>query len=150
MQLRLPFNGSHPLTQGFGENPDWYARFGLSGHNGVDWGLPVKTPIVAVDAGEAIEVLDDPPGFGRYVKLKHTWGESLYAHLEQQLVRQGQTVGAGHLVGMSGNTGNSTGPHLHFVVQRNKGGALESVPVEFAGVGGMPITVHTGERHSAY
>ena len=114
MQLRLPFNGSHPLTQGFGENPDWYARFGLSGHNGVDWGLPVKTPIVAVDAGEAIEVLDDPPGFGRYVKLKHTWGESLYAHLEQQLVRQGQTVGAGHLVGMSGNTGNSTGPHLHF------------------------------------
>lgn len=113
MQLRLPFNGSYPLTQGFGENPGSYARFNLLGHNGLDWGTPVNTPIVAVDDGEAVEVLEDAPGFGRYVKLKHGWGESLYAHLEQQLVRQGQTVKRGHLLGMSGNTGNSTVPHLH-------------------------------------
>lgn len=114
MLLRLPFNGSYPLTQGFGENPGSYARFGLLGHNGMDFGTPVNTPIVVVDGGEAVEVLEDAPGFGRYVKVRHAWGESLYAHLEQQLVRQGQKVGRGHLVGMSGNTGNSTGPHLHF------------------------------------
>lgn len=114
MQLRLPFQGSHPLTQHFGENPDWYSKFGLLGHNGVDFGTPMGTPIVVVDEGEAVEVWEDPPGFGRYVKVKHGWGESLYAHLEQPLVRQGQKVGRGHLLGMSGNSGNSTGPHLHF------------------------------------
>lgn len=114
MQLRLPFNGSYPLTQSFGENPESYAKFNLLGHNGLDWGLPVGTPIVAVGDGEVVEVLEDPPGFGRYVKLKHAWGESLYAHLEQQLVRLGQRLGRGHLLGMAGNTGNSTGPHLHF------------------------------------
>lgn len=114
MQLRLPFNGDYPLTQNFGENPESYAKFNLLGHNGLDWGLPVNTPIVAVGDGEVVEVLEDPPGFGRYVKLKHAWGESLYAHLAQQLVRLGQRLGRGHLLGMSGNTGNSTGPHLHF------------------------------------
>ena len=47
-------------------------------------------------------------------------------------VREGQRVATGHLLARSGNTGNSTGPHLHFVVQRNVGLAVESIPFNFA------------------
>ncbi|MNF01722.1 Murein DD-endopeptidase MepM [compost metagenome] len=47
-------------------------------------------------------------------------------------VREGQRINSGSLIARSGNTGNSTGPHLHFVVQRNVGLALESIPFDFA------------------
>jgi murein DD-endopeptidase MepM/ murein hydrolase activator NlpD len=77
---------------------------------------------------------------------------SLYAHLNWNSIRvkPGQHVARGEYLADSGNTGFSTGPHLHFVVQRNSGGALVSVPLEFAGSGGAPITVRAGERYTAY
>ncbi|MOA20011.1 Murein DD-endopeptidase MepM [compost metagenome] len=58
----------------------------------------------------------------------------VYLHLMRGsvLVREGQRVGIGTPLARSGNTGNSSGPHLHFVVQRNVGLALESIPFDFA------------------
>ncbi|HEY81472.1 MAG TPA: M23 family metallopeptidase [Caldilineae bacterium] len=110
----LPFRGRFPLTQAFGENPQMYHRLGLPGHNGLDWGMPEGTEIVAVDDGFVIRVEERPEGFGKHVKIQHHWGQSLYAHLNEFNVVLNQPVARGQVIGLSGNTGFSTGPHLHF------------------------------------
>lgn len=107
------------VTQVFGVNGDYYKRFSvdgvpLKGHNGIDFGTPIGAKIVAVDTGRVVEVADDPEGYGRYIKMVHPWGESLYAHLSETLWNVGNIVARGDIIGRSGNTGNSTGPHLHF------------------------------------
>jgi murein DD-endopeptidase MepM/ murein hydrolase activator NlpD len=112
------------VTQRFGERPEYYSKFVVSGvplrgHNGLDFGLPTGSEIVACADGQVIERWNDPSGYGLYVKLRHSWGESLYAHLSQQIVSLGDTVVAGQPVGKSGNTGNSTGAHLHFSIRIN-------------------------------
>jgi len=117
-KVRLPFDGSQRLTQGFGERPEVSrARFGLPGHNGIDWGLPVGTPVLAVDAGKVIVRHTSATGFGRYIKLQHSWGQSLYAHLDEFQVEIGDEVERGQRVGLSGDSGFSTGPHLHFGIR---------------------------------
>lgn len=107
------------ISQRFGDNPADYAKFGLAGHPGIDFAVPAGTSVRAVDDGQVIERGDDRNGYGKYVKVRHVWGESLYAHLSNisGLVRVGLQVHAEGLVGLSGNTGNSTGPHLHFAMR---------------------------------
>jgi murein DD-endopeptidase MepM/ murein hydrolase activator NlpD len=108
------------ISQKFGENPAAYARFNMAGHNGLDFAVPVGTPIRAVDDGVAVEMLSDVDGYGQYIKLKHSWGESLYAHLDRyNAVAQGAHVKRGQVIGLSGNSGNSTGPHLHLGIRIN-------------------------------
>jgi hypothetical protein len=112
------------VTQRFGERPEYYARFSvdgvpLKGHNGIDFGTPKGTPIVVVDDGVVIETGDDADGYGLYAKVQHAWGESLYAHLAHLDVPMGARLVRGVQVGLSGNTGNSTGPHLHFGMRVN-------------------------------
>jgi hypothetical protein len=127
-----PMNLSHPIrepnlrriTQLFGANPEDYARFGMKGHTGIDFGVPLETPIYCVDNGQVIETGNDEDGYGIYAKVRHQWGESLYAHLSNLSVKQGESVDKGELLGLSGNSGNSTGPHLHFamrIVPYNRG-----------------------------
>lgn len=105
------------ITQTFGSRPEAYARFNLLGHNGLDFGCPTGTPVVAVDGGAVVEAANDPAGYGRYIKLRHDWGESLYAHLAHQLVKVDEPVASGTTIGLSGNSGHSTGPHLHFGIR---------------------------------
>lgn len=108
------------VTQVFGVNGDYYSRYKvdgvpLKGHNGIDFATPNGTAICAVAAGRVVEAADEgSAGYGKYVKLSHAWGESLYAHLSQHLCDVGDIVLAGETIGLSGNTGNSTGPHLHY------------------------------------
>ncbi len=106
------------ITQFWGENPDMYARWNLRGHNGLDLGMPVGTPVRAAAAGWVREAMSNP-ALGNYVKVMHPWGHTVYAHLSKINVRHGQNVTAGQVIGLSGNTGNSTGPHLHFGVRIN-------------------------------
>lgn len=121
---------SHPIadpalriiSQRFGENPQDYARFGLAGHGGIDFACPVGTAICAVDDGVPIEIENDFDGYGIYVKVRHTWGESLYAHLSQELCDVGKPLQAGEALGLSGYTGNvdppgPAGAHLHFAMR---------------------------------
>ncbi|MDD2694824.1 MAG: M23 family metallopeptidase [Anaerolineales bacterium] len=103
-----------PLTQGFGENPQLYARFGQAGHNGLDFGCPLGTVVRAAAAGKASRARLDPDGYGRYLLLEHGGYSTLYAHLESWLVRLGESVQAGQAIARSGDSGFSTGPHLHF------------------------------------
>lgn len=121
-----PFaNQEYPITQPYGRgvNAQVYSKFKvdgvpLQGHNGVDFGCPSGTPLYAVDGGQVVEAAFDPAGFGWYAKLRHRWGESLYAHLSELGIGLGN-VQRGQYLGRSGNTGNSTGPHLHFGLRVN-------------------------------
>jgi hypothetical protein len=103
------------VTQRFGDNPADYAAFSLAGHEGVDLSCPVGTPVMAAHAG-TVQILSAPETYGLYLQL---WGAgvmTLYAHLSEPRITQGQRVAAGESIGLSGNTGRSTGPHLHFGV----------------------------------
>jgi len=119
-----PFKGQARMTQGWGSNPIFYSQFRydgvpLRGHNGLDFGTAMRTLLVAVDEGTVKRTGFEPDGFGNFILLQHEWGESLYAHLEAAQVQQGQSVGFGAVIGLSGNTGASTGPHLHFAIRIN-------------------------------
>ncbi len=104
------------ITQWFGENPASYARFGLAGHNGLDYGAPLGSPILSAHAGTC-QVGWDEYGYGCYVKISDGLFTTIYAHLQQALVANGQEVRQGQQIGVVGSTGNSTGPHLHFGVR---------------------------------
>lgn len=118
-------NLSHPLSevahrrisQRFGENPQDYVKWGLKGHTGIDFAAPMNTPVFAADAGRVIEMGNDEDGYGLYVKIQHPWGQSLYAHLNSFGVKTEESVARGALLGLSGNSGNSSGPHLHFAIR---------------------------------
>lgn len=112
--MRRPFKENWILTQGFGENPSSYAKFGMKGHNGLDYGLPTGTNVLAPHAGKVVEVSNDPTGYGVYVKIESDKEGSVLAHLKDTLVPVGATVTEGQLIAHSNNTGNSTGPHLHW------------------------------------
>src|SRR6478736_891307 len=89
----------------------------------VDWNRPddVGDPVVAAAAGiVTTAVPNGTHGYGRYVVVDHGNGEStLYGHLQSVNVGIGQTVDQGSLVGLLGDTGNATGPHLHFEERLN-------------------------------
>lgn len=112
--MQRPFVGDYRLTQGFGLNPADYARFGLKGHNGLDYGLPAWTPVLAPHSGKVVEASFDAGGYGNYVKVESANEGSVLAHLAKISVPLNEAVAEGELIGYSGNTGNSTGPHLHW------------------------------------
>ena len=111
-KLIKPFKGDFPITQKFGENPDNYKRFGLAGHEGVDWGLPLGTEILAPLDGE-LYVGWSEKDYGLFYVIENDWGSVWLAHLLENFLPAGSKVVQGQLIGKSGNSGNSTGPHLH-------------------------------------
>jgi LysM repeat protein len=96
---------------------------GLHGYNAVDFAAGVGTPIRAAAGGEVIVSKSSGwnGGYGQYVVIKHSNGaQTLYAHLSRNDVAVGDYVSQGELIGAMGNTGRSTGPHLHFEVRGAK------------------------------
>lgn len=117
-----PFeNASEKITQFWGANPANYAKFGLKGHNGLDMGCLVGTPILSIADGEVMWE-DFDADYGNYVRIYHPQFNvcSFYAHLSERLVKVGDIVKCGQVIGKSGNTGNSTGPHLHLEIRKMK------------------------------
>ncbi len=102
-----------PLTDDFG----WRTHpvYGTAHfHDGIDVGIPTGTPVVTVAPGR-VTYAGWLGGYGLTVKVDHGDGiVTLYAHLDQVSVETGQSVDGGEQIGLSGNTGVSTGPHLHF------------------------------------
>jgi murein DD-endopeptidase MepM/ murein hydrolase activator NlpD len=96
-----------------------FGRRGASFHDGVDIAAPEGTAIRAVERGEVI-YSDKLRGYGNIVIIRHPQGiASVYAHNESNLVREGQTVARGDVIGRVGSTGRVTGPHLHFEIRKN-------------------------------
>ncbi len=96
---------------------------GIHGYNGVDLAAPVGTPIMAAAAGNVIVAKEGGynGGYGSYVVIQHENGsQTLYAHQSNVAVGVGQDVAQGETIGYVGNSGRSTGPHLHFEI-RNGG-----------------------------
>ncbi|MCD6435390.1 MAG: M23 family metallopeptidase, partial [Clostridiales bacterium] len=87
-------------------------------HSGIDIGLPTGSPIYAADGGKVVYV-GYSGGYGRMIKIDHGENiETIYAHLSKYYVKVGEKVFKGQKIGLSGNTGVSTGPHLHFEVRK--------------------------------
>ncbi len=111
---RKPVNGNYRISSGF--NP--YRKHPVTGriapHNGTDWATPVGTPIVATGDGVVIMTRKHPYA-GNYVVIQHgSIYKTRYLHLSKILVHKGQKVTRGQRIGLSGQTGRVTGPHIHY------------------------------------
>ena len=112
MSYRQPFRNEWPITQKYGET------ITSSFHTGIDYGCPLDTPILASADGRVMFAGWDNTGYGNMVIVQHASDRAtLYAHLSSIYVKVGENVCQGALLGHSGSTGNSTGPHLHFEVR---------------------------------
>jgi murein DD-endopeptidase MepM/ murein hydrolase activator NlpD len=87
-------------------------------HRGVDLAVPVGTPVAAMKDGR-VEFAGEMRGYGTVVILRHGASvRSIYGHLSQLLVKQGEEVKGGQIIAHSGQSGNASGPHLHFEIVR--------------------------------
>jgi murein DD-endopeptidase MepM/ murein hydrolase activator NlpD len=148
---QLPLDsGQWRIDQGFGgefSHDDAQSRYAI------DLAADEGTPVLAARDGVVMQVEDDFEGAGldrekfgsraNHVRVLHADGTmAVYAHLQPESVTHatGQRVRAGQRIGASGNTGFSTGPHLHFAVQINRGMELVSIPFRLEGPNG-PIPI---------
>jgi murein DD-endopeptidase MepM/ murein hydrolase activator NlpD len=91
------------------------------GHKGIDIGVPVGTPVVAAHDG-VVTFAGEQSGYGNHIEVRHPDGiVTTYSHLSRIDVTVGQPVQTGQPIAASGNTGHSTGPHLHFEVRPSEG-----------------------------
>ena len=87
-------------------------------HQGIDFGLSIGDTVYSSFCGEVRIVSYQPDGYGNVVVVRnYNMSETLYGHLDKSLVRNGQKVITGEPIGIGGNTGTSTGPHLHFEIR---------------------------------
>jgi len=101
-------------------------------HTGVDFAVPIGTPVLAAVDGK-IENANWGKAYGNQVVQKCSEGWIIYAHLNKVRIKPGATVTKGQIIGESGNSGNSTGPHLHFEL-RTKPRWSDGTPIDPKGV----------------
>lgn len=123
MKFLYPVPPSSIVTQSFAEHEHRREVNGWTNYNGgIDWGIPTSTSIKAAQVGTVTVVRSDATGYGTHVRIEHTEGSvkytTIYGHLMKSKVEVGDVVNAGDIIGKSDNTGNSTGPHLHFELRR--------------------------------
>ncbi|UXZ53346.1 peptidoglycan DD-metalloendopeptidase family protein [Halomonas sp. 7T] len=113
---RYPFEGNYRLSSNFNPRRLHPVTGRVSPHNGTDFAMPIGTPIVAPANGR-VERVGNHHAAGRYIIVRHDNGyRTRYLHLSRPLVSQGERVEMGKRIALSGNTGRSTGPHLHYEV----------------------------------
>jgi murein DD-endopeptidase MepM/ murein hydrolase activator NlpD len=110
------FDWTANITSYYGWRPDPYTGE-KSFHTGIDIGVPTGTPIIAAHDGVVTKVVNGTTGYGKYIVIEGEDGiSSRYAHCDALLAAVGQEVKQGDAIAASGDTGNSTGPHLHFEI----------------------------------
>jgi murein DD-endopeptidase MepM/ murein hydrolase activator NlpD len=158
---RVPFavGAANRISQAY---PDHFTHSTPDSVYAVDFALPDGSAVYAARAGTVINVRHDSfrGGIGavmadqaNLIEILHDDGTiAVYGHLhwDSIRVRIGQHVALGEYIADSGNTGFSSGPHLHFAVWRNSGESDVSVPIEFAGPPGTAVTPVTGMQITAY
>lgn len=120
-----PFEGDYPITSPWG-------RRGDSFHDGIDWAMPIGTPLYCVDGGTVVVASKDQYG-GLWVDIVADSDGAMarYVHLDTIEVKEGQKVKTGERIGTSGDTGLRTGPHLHFGRFVKRGGASQNPAILF-------------------
>jgi murein DD-endopeptidase MepM/ murein hydrolase activator NlpD len=132
--FEYPLRSPSRFSKGFGEQPSLFSseENATIFHPGIDLAVRSNTSVLASFGGTVTETGFDLL-YGNFIRLKHEGGyETFYAHLQEVKVKSGQSVRKGSVIGKSGNTGFSTGPHLHFGIYLN-GEAVN------------PFSVFTGE-----
>jgi murein DD-endopeptidase MepM/ murein hydrolase activator NlpD len=132
--------GTYVLSATFGKGGSMWA----SKHSGQDFAVPVGTAVHAASTGTVVKAGPngggDGPAYGNAIVIKHADNTySQYAHLSKILVKVGQKVTVDEKIALSGNTGNSSGPHLHFEIRTtpNYGSAVN--PVAFLRQAGVTV-----------
>lgn len=136
---RYPLQGRAKISSHFNPRRLHPVTKRVTPHRGVDFSLRTGTPIIAPADGVVEHVAFQANGAGRYIKLRHS-GQytTVYMHLSKSLVKVGQAVKKGDRIALSGNTGRSTGPHLHYEFHIN-GHPVNPMTVKLPGSGsGMP------------
>lgn len=159
---RPPFapGATYSVTQAFHGG---FSHNQPSSRYAVDFAMPENSAVHAARGGVVMDLANDFFGGGgdaaRYldranmIRILHDDGTmAVYGHLrlESAQVVSGARVAAGQLIGRSGNTGYSTGPHLHFVIQKNAGATLAALPFEFADAAGRPRQPQRGMTLTGY
>jgi murein DD-endopeptidase MepM/ murein hydrolase activator NlpD len=119
--LGLPVSDAGSVSAGYGKPG---TQFWDGTHNGIDYGVGVGTPVYAAADGYVEEARQSSltKGYGKYIRLRHSNGyDTIYAHLSEFLVSEGDRVAKGQQIGLSGSTGTAE-PHLHFEVQNSETG----------------------------
>jgi len=105
-------------SSGFGTRIDPFNKHGFEFHSGIDIACPVNTRVRAARKGSVV-FCGHRGGYGKLIVIRHEHGyKTYYGHLNRSLVKKGQAVGSGDIIALSGNTGRTTGPHLHFEIRR--------------------------------
>jgi murein DD-endopeptidase len=113
---RHPFEGSYRLSSNYNPRRKHPVTGRISPHNGTDFAMPIGTPVTA-PANGVVERVSNHHAAGRYIVIRHDNGyRTRYLHLSRPLVNQGDRVTMDERIALSGNTGRSTGPHLHYEV----------------------------------
>lgn len=159
---RVPYavGTQHRVTQAY---PEATTHGSMDSLHAVDFEMPVGTDVIAARDGVVFDVVStnfrggtNPNRFGsltNVVRILHDDGTfAVYAHLNWNTirVRPGDRVRAGQYIADSGNTGFTSGPHLHFAVQCNAGRRVESLPVAFRGMDGVRVLASSGKDLVAY
>ncbi|MFF0364031.1 M23 family metallopeptidase [Streptomyces sp. NA02536] len=131
---------NYKLSASFAQNGGMWA----SKHSGQDYAVPTGTAVKAAHGGTVVKAggngAGDGPAYGNAIVIKHgNKTYSQYAHLSQINVKVGQVVKTGQKIALSGNTGNSSGPHLHFEIRTtpNYGSAVD--PAKFLRANGVSL-----------
>lgn len=135
------------MTAGYGNKDNsgiWSSTNGV--HKGMDFAMPIGSPVAAT-LGGTVSSIDAGSEYGTSVVVDHGNGlQTIYGHLSQRDVNVGDVIKTGQRIGKSGNTGNTTGPHLHFEVRKGKNNPVD--PMIIASVGGIdPNTLYNQGGH---
>ena len=107
------------MASGYGWRSDPFTK-ARKMHKGMDFTAPTGTPVYASGNGVVHRADNRASGFGEHIEIDHGYGyKTIYAHLSKYNVKRGQKVKRGDLIGFVGNTGRSSGPHLHYEVHKN-------------------------------
>lgn len=122
--LHYPFSGNFSMTFSFGQQSDneeikkKFQEWGIVGHNGLDFGLTAGNDVFACDVGKVIQAGDNG-NFGTSITIQHSWGQSIYGHLQETKVNEGDDISVNKVIGLSGSSGAAFGEHLHFAIKPN-------------------------------
>ena len=114
-----PIAGTFKITSSYGQRMHPIQQVKKM-HQGIDIKAPIGTPVVATAAGTVIKTEYDKDGYGKYIVIRHDEHyETVYSQLSEFRVTPGQEVAQGEVIGLVGNSGLSTAPHLHYEVRKD-------------------------------